>query len=79
MNCGILALDEPTTNLDVENVKSLCDALKDIIVARRGQDNFQLIIITHDEDFMEELAREAGVAPFLPLSFDLLTCGYVSN
>ena len=61
LNCGILALDEPTTNLDVENVKSLCDALKDIIIARRGQDNFQLIIITHDEDFMEELAREAGM------------------
>eukprot|EP01047_Picozoa_sp_COSAG01_P121798 COSAG01_NODE_50605_length_362_cov_0.577947_1_plen_90_part_01 len=61
LNCGILALDEPTTNLDVENVKSLCDALKDIIIARRGQDNFQLSIITHDEDFMEELAREAGM------------------
>jgi DNA repair protein RAD50 len=57
LNCGILALDEPTTNLDVENVKSLCTALKSIVEQRRGQHNFQLIIITHDEDFISELAR----------------------
>ena len=61
LNCGILALDEPTTNLDVENVKSLCSALKQIIAQRRGQDNFQLVIITHDEDFMAELARDAAM------------------
>ena len=27
-NCGILALDEPTTNLDVENIEGLADALQ---------------------------------------------------
>jgi DNA repair protein RAD50 len=26
-NCGILALDEPTTNLDKENIESLSNAL----------------------------------------------------
>lgn len=26
-NCGILALDEPTTNLDKDNVRSLCQAI----------------------------------------------------
>lgn len=26
-NCGILALDEPTTNLDKDNIRSLCRAL----------------------------------------------------
>ena len=27
MNCGVIALDEPTTNLDMENVESLAHAL----------------------------------------------------
>ena len=27
LSCGILALDEPTTNLDVENIESLALAL----------------------------------------------------
>ena len=27
VHCGILALDEPSTNLDSSNVSSLCDAL----------------------------------------------------
>jgi DNA repair protein RAD50 len=49
VNCGILALDEPTTNLDHENKISLAAALGEIIKQRRGQANFQLIVITHDE------------------------------
>lgn len=56
MNCGILALDEPTTNLDRDNVFSLAKALSRIIDARKGQDNFQLVIISHDEEFVNELA-----------------------
>ncbi|KAG4305192.1 hypothetical protein PORY_001362 [Pneumocystis oryctolagi] len=51
-NCGILALDEPTTNLDRENIQSLAISLANIILQRRQQANFQLIIITHDEDFL---------------------------
>ena len=31
LNCGLLALDEPTTNLDHENVEGLAQALTDII------------------------------------------------
>jgi len=48
-NCGILALDEPTTNLDAENIEGLVSALIEIIESRKNQDTFQLIIITHDE------------------------------
>jgi DNA repair protein RAD50 len=51
LNCGILALDEPTTNLDAANSASLAQALTDIMNARREQTNFQLIIITHDIKF----------------------------
>lgn len=51
LNCGILALDEPTTNLDAANSASLAQALTDIMHARREQANFQLIVITHDIKF----------------------------
>lgn len=56
-SCGILALDEPTTNLDRDNIEALAASLADIIRARRQQANFQLIIITHDEEFVELLGR----------------------
>ncbi|KAK7204420.1 AAA domain-containing protein [Myxozyma melibiosi] len=52
VNCGIIALDEPTTNLDQENVQALARSLGSIIAARKRQKNFQLIIITHDEEFL---------------------------
>lgn len=55
VNCGILALDEPTTNLDAKNIKSLAESLNAIIARRKGQKSFQLVIITHDEDFVSHL------------------------
>ena len=56
-NCGIIALDEPTTNLDRENIESLALALSDIATKRAAQRNFQLVVITHDEEFIEQLSR----------------------
>ncbi|XP_070557933.1 DNA repair protein RAD50.L-like [Ptychodera flava] len=64
INCGILALDEPTTNLDRENIESLAYALVDIIKSRSRQRNFQLVVITHDEDFVELLGRSEYVEHF---------------
>lgn len=58
LHCGILALDEPTTNLDRENIHSLAASLANIIKTRRAQSNFQLILITHDEEFVQLLGRE---------------------
>ncbi|KAJ4397668.1 DNA repair protein rad50 [Gnomoniopsis smithogilvyi] len=52
INCGLIALDEPTTNLDSDNIKSLAVSLHGIIQARQAQANFQLIVITHDEEFL---------------------------
>ncbi|SCV03211.1 LANO_0G02828g1_1 [Lachancea nothofagi CBS 11611] len=52
VNCGVIALDEPTTNLDEENIESLARSLNNIIEFRRHQKNFQLIVITHDEKFL---------------------------
>ncbi|KAF9964853.1 DNA repair protein rad50 [Mortierella alpina] len=56
LNCGILALDEPTTNLDEANVSQLAASLRLIIERHRQQSNFQLIIITHDESFLKMLS-----------------------
>mmetsp|Transcript_28982 Transcript_28982/g.93444 ORF Transcript_28982/g.93444 Transcript_28982/m.93444 type:complete len:94 (+) Transcript_28982:699-980(+) len=53
-----MALDEPTTNLDEPNRKSLANGLARIIAHRSKQSNFQLIIITHDEDFIAAIRQE---------------------
>ena len=54
-SCGILCLDEPTTNLDDQHVKSLAKSLREIIQSRSDDHNFQLIVITHED----EIARSA--------------------
>lgn len=58
-DCGILALDEPTTNLDEENSRSLAEALRVLIESRRSVRHFQLIVITHDEQFVRALGGHA--------------------
>ncbi|KAI9691383.1 MAG: DNA repair protein rad50 [Bogoriella megaspora] len=55
VNCGMIALDEPTTNLDRSNITALAASLAEIIRTRRQQSNFQLIVITHDEEFLREM------------------------
>jgi len=58
LNCGVMALDEPTTNLDYANKQGLVIALAKIIASRSTQENFQLLIITHDEDFVSMMKNE---------------------
>ncbi|GFE55053.1 DNA repair rad50 [Babesia ovis] len=53
-NCNILALDEPTTNLDRDNVASLEASLAKLV--NDCSINFQLVIITHDEPFARKMA-----------------------
>lgn len=65
---GVLALDEPTTNLDEENIKSLCTALGDIVQERMVQKNFMFIIITHDREFIESLGQIDKVTHFYEVS-----------
>lgn len=60
-HCGILALDEPTTNLDKANISSLSDALSELINSRENQSNFQLLIITHDEEFLRSLTQVQNI------------------
>lgn len=63
-NCGILALDEPTTNLDRSNIRGLALSLGKIVQARMSQRNFQMIVITHDEEFMRLLSERNGYAEY---------------
>eukprot|EP00392_Amoebophrya_sp_AT5.2_P015172 g15371.t1 len=44
IQCGILALDEPTTNLDAKNIEALAEALGDLIENRKEHVGFQLMI-----------------------------------
>lgn len=53
--CAVMSLDEPTTNLDTDNIQSLCVALNRLVESRQVQRNFMLIIISHDEKFMRTL------------------------
>ena len=41
-NCGIIALDEPTTNLDRDNIESLAKCLSNFIKQRHGQSPFDI-------------------------------------
>lgn len=59
-SCGVIALDEPTTNLDMANSAALAQALRSILDMRSNLTHetdrvFQLIVITHDENFATQL------------------------
>ncbi|KAL1922188.1 uncharacterized protein VTP21DRAFT_9727 [Calcarisporiella thermophila] len=79
VNCGILALDEPTTNLDIENVKRLAESLANIIKARRNQKNLQLVVITHDEDFLNMLGRSALADHYFRVYKDSRQCSVIEK
>ncbi|VDP36996.1 unnamed protein product [Heligmosomoides polygyrus] len=57
-SCSIIALDEPTTNLDALKVDYMAAMLNNLIaVRRRGERSrqFQMIIITHDDHLVGKL------------------------
>ena len=70
VNCGVIALDEPTTNLDEENIESLARSLGNIIEVRRHQTNFQLIVITHDEKFLNYMNASSYTDHFYKVKRD---------
>jgi hypothetical protein len=41
-----------------------------IVTARKRQRNFQLIVITHDEEFLDKLHRTCGVANYYRVAKD---------
>ncbi|KAL2756579.1 hypothetical protein ACRALDRAFT_2103538 [Sodiomyces alcalophilus JCM 7366] len=79
VNCGLIALDEPTTNLDRDNIKSLAESLHAIIKARRAQSNFQLIVITHDEEFLRHMRCSEFCDSFFRVRRDDKQCSVISR
>ncbi|KAJ9616713.1 DNA repair protein rad50 [Cladophialophora chaetospira] len=69
-NCGLITLDEPTTNLDRDNIESLAQSLKEIIEYRQQQSNFQLVVITHDEDFLRQMECSKFAGSYYRVSRD---------
>lgn len=51
--CGVIALDEPTTALDKDNTQGLAEVLAEFVQLQK----VQLIVITHDMEFVESLMR----------------------
>ncbi|KAL6933588.1 uncharacterized protein HGUI_01200 [Hanseniaspora guilliermondii] len=70
VSCGVITLDEPTTNLDQENSEGLAESLHRIIESRRFQQNFQLVIITHDENFLKFMNAQDFTDGFWKVSKD---------
>jgi energy-coupling factor transporter ATP-binding protein EcfA2 len=52
-NCGILALDEPTTNLDKENIRALSSALAEWVILAI----FLLVLLGLTLDFLSSSSR----------------------
>ncbi|EDO08553.1 AAA domain family protein [Babesia bovis T2Bo] len=65
-NCNILALDEPTTNLDKENIASLETSLAKLV--NDCSIDFQLILITHDEGFARKMALRCNCNKYFRLT-----------
>ncbi len=56
LRTNLLVLDEPTTNLDAEHVRMLAATLNRII-ALHQDGNLQLVVITHNQQFVEQLCK----------------------
>lgn len=70
-SCGLIVLDEPTTNLDRENSEALARSLSAIIESRQAQHNFQLIVISHDEHFLSCMNASAYCDHFYRIDRDM--------
>lgn len=79
VNCGVIALDEPTTNLDSDNIRSLAQSLHGIIRARQAQANFQLIVITHDEEFLRYMRCSDFCDSFFRVRRDENQCSTITK
>ncbi|OHS93514.1 hypothetical protein TRFO_11716 [Tritrichomonas foetus] len=70
VNCGVMALDEPTTNLDVQNMKNLASQLVRLVESRQNSQgkSFQLIVITHSTEFVKLLLQSGSFDHFYQIT-----------
>lgn len=78
-DCGLFALDEPTTNVDKENVEGLAICILKLIEKKRTQKNFQLILITHDEHFTQYFQRSGYSSGIWRVNKDIDGHSYVKH
>lgn len=86
ISCPIIALDEPTTNLDESNFKNLALQLISLSIYNDDDDEsdddlldinkktFQIIIITHNCDFVKTLVEEGMLNSFYQITRDKDGC-----
>ncbi|PAV91154.1 hypothetical protein WR25_10968 isoform B [Diploscapter pachys] len=56
--CSMIALDEPTTNLDRDKVEQLAAMLNRLVHTRsKKYKQFQMIVISHDDELVDQLIR----------------------
>ena len=62
-NCGIIALDEPTTNLDNSKATEFAKQLSKLVKKRKeiGTGNIQMIIVSHSEEFCQQITDELNI------------------
>ncbi|CAO1623506.1 unnamed protein product [Parajaminaea phylloscopi] len=75
-NCRFMALDEPTLCLDHETVGALARSLADII---RERPSTQLIVVTHDQDFLSLLATHTSVDMYWRVGRDELQKSFIER
>ena len=70
VNCGVIALDEPTTNLDSQNMTNLANQLACLVESRQSSNGrpFQLIVITHNTEFARLLYQNGSFAHFYQIT-----------
>ena len=68
--CGIISLDEPTTNLDAPNIEALAECLAQLAERMSQNKTFQLIVITHDQPFMDKLLEVDYIENFYRIKRD---------
>jgi DNA repair protein RAD50 len=67
LHTNLLVLDEPTTNLDAEHVRMLASTLNRII-AMHPRGTLQLVVITHNRAFVEQLCKSQHADYYYRLS-----------
>lgn len=70
LRTDMMVLDEPTTNLDAEHIRMLAKTLRQWMSRKRGT-GFQLVVITHNRDFVQQLAQDQNVTSYYHIDKDM--------
>ena len=63
-----MPISSSTVSLLRGQVEAFAHALNEIIKSRKQQSNFQLVVITHDEDFVQLIGRSENCSHYYRVS-----------